>query len=61
VPARVNAAASPRPDYAALLDAAHQHLNAEMMLIWDNLNTHISTAMRRLIANRDWLHAIQLL
>jgi DDE superfamily endonuclease len=47
-------------DYAALLDAAHQYLNAPIVLIWDNLNTHISTAMRKLIAGRDWLHVIQL-
>ena len=47
-------------DYAALLDAAHQYLNAPIVLIWDNLNTHISIAMRDLIAARDWLHVIQL-
>jgi DDE superfamily endonuclease len=47
-------------DYAALLDAAHQYLKAEIVLIWDNLNTHISTAMRRLITSRHWLHVIQL-
>lgn len=47
-------------DYAALLDAAHQYLKAPIVLIWDNLNTHRSAAMRRLISNRDWLHVIQL-
>ena len=47
-------------DYAALLDAAHQQLGAPIVLIWDNLNTHISHAMRGLIAARDWLHVIQL-
>jgi putative transposase len=47
-------------DYAALLDAAHQQLGAPIVLIWDNLNTHISHAMRKLIATRDWLHVIQL-
>ena len=47
-------------DYAALLDAAHQHLKADLVVIWDNLNTHISAAMRQLIAARDWLHVIQL-
>ena len=31
-------------DYAALLDAAHQYLNAPIVLIWDNLNTHVSAA-----------------
>jgi transposase len=30
------------------------------VLIWDNLNTHTSAAMRELIAARDWLHVIRL-
>jgi transposase len=47
-------------DYAALLDAAHQQLGAPIVLVWDNLNTHISAAMRMLIATRDWLHVIRL-
>lgn len=47
-------------DYVALLDAAHQYLKAPIVLIWDNLNTHISAAMRKLVAGRDWLHVIQL-
>src|SRR6516225_2978529 len=47
-------------DYAALLDAAHQYLKAPIVLIWDNLNVHISAAMRELITTRDWLHVIWL-
>ncbi|MEV7096296.1 IS630 family transposase [Amycolatopsis sp. NPDC051045] len=47
-------------DYAALLDAAHQQLGGPIVVVWDNLNTHISTAMRKLIAARDWLHVIRL-
>jgi hypothetical protein len=47
-------------DYAALLDAAHQQLGGPIVLIWDNLNTHISAAMRELIDARDWLHVIRL-
>ncbi|MCC8243062.1 IS630 family transposase [Saccharothrix luteola] len=47
-------------DYAALLDAAHQYLHAEIVVIRDNLNTHISAVMRRLVTGRDWLHVIQL-
>ncbi|WP_432825484.1 IS630 family transposase [Dactylosporangium sp. CA-092794] len=47
-------------DYIGLLDAAHQQLNAPIVVIWDNLNTHISAAMRELIAARDWLHVIRL-
>jgi putative transposase len=47
-------------DYAALLDAAHQQLGGPIVLIWDNLNTHISHAMRKLVGARGWLHVIQL-
>jgi hypothetical protein len=47
-------------DYAALLDAAHQYLKAPIVVIWDNLNTHISAAMRQLITARNWLHVVQL-
>lgn len=47
-------------DYAALLDAAHQYLKAPIVLIWDNLNVHLSAVMRRLVAGRAWLHVIQL-
>ena len=47
-------------DYAALLDAAHRTLNTDIVLIWDNLNTHRSTAMRTLTARRPWLHVIHL-
>jgi putative transposase len=47
-------------DYAALLDAAHRQLGGPIVLIWDNLNTHTSAAMRDLIATRDWLHVIRL-
>jgi putative transposase len=47
-------------DYAALLDAAHQYLKAPIVVIWDNLNTHVSAAMRELADSRDWLHVIHL-
>jgi len=43
-----------------LLDAAHQQLDGPIVLIWDNLTTHVSAAMRELIAARDWLHVIRL-
>jgi hypothetical protein len=32
-------------DYANLLDAAHQYPKTDLVVIWDNLNTHISAAM----------------
>ncbi|MEV0325366.1 transposase [Micromonospora echinospora] len=47
-------------DYMALLDAAHQQLGGPIVLVWDNLNTHISAAMRQMIAARDWLTMIRL-
>ena len=41
-------------DYARLLDAAHQQLAGPIVLIWDNLPTHTSRAMRQLTATRSW-------
>lgn len=46
--------------YAQLLDAAHQQLGGPLVLIWDNLNTHVSSAMTALITARDWLTVVQL-
>jgi hypothetical protein len=34
-------------DYARLLDAAHRQLGGPIVLVWDNLNTHVSAAMPR--------------
>ncbi len=47
-------------DYARLLDAAHQQLGGPVVVVWDNLNTHVSRAMRELVAARDWLTVFQL-
>jgi hypothetical protein len=48
-------------DYAHLIAAAHTQLHAPVILIWDNLNTHISAAMRRFIqAHPDWLTEVRL-
>jgi len=47
-------------DYARLLDAAHQQLGGPIVLVWDNLNTHVSRAMRELITARPWLTVFQL-
>nr|WP_243726280.1 transposase [Actinomadura rubrisoli] len=47
-------------DYARLLDAAHQQLDGPIVLVWDNLNTHRSRAMRRLIDARPWLTVFRL-
>jgi transposase len=47
-------------DYARLLDDARQQLGGPVVLVWDNLSTHVSRAMRELIAARDWLTVFQL-
>jgi DDE superfamily endonuclease len=47
-------------DYARLLDAAHAQLGGPLVVIWDNLNTHVSRAMTDLIAARDWLTVYRL-
>ncbi|HJX45375.1 MAG TPA: transposase, partial [Geodermatophilus sp.] len=47
-------------DYAALLDAAHRQLGGPIVRVWDDLNTHVSTAMAELVAARPWLTVFQL-
>jgi putative transposase len=48
-------------DYAGLITAAHHQLHAPVILIWDNLNTHISAAMKTFISSHpDWLTVVQL-
>jgi putative transposase len=47
-------------DYARLLDAAHQQPGGPIVVVWDNLNAHVSGAMAGLIAARDWLTVCQL-
>lgn len=47
-------------DYAALLDAAHRRLGGPIVLVWDNLNTHRSAVMNRLLRAREWLYVVRL-
>jgi transposase len=47
-------------DYARLLDAAHQQLGGPVVVVWDNLNVHVSATMAGLIAARDWLTVYRL-
>ena len=47
-------------DYARLLDDAHQQLGGPLVVVWDNLNTHLSRAMAELVAALDWLTVYQL-
>jgi putative transposase len=45
---------------ARLLDDAHQQLSGPLVVVWDNLNAHVSRAMAELAAARDWLTIFQL-
>ena len=47
-------------DYARLPDEAHQQLAGPVVVVWDNLNAHVSGAMTELIAARDWLTVYRL-
>jgi transposase len=47
-------------DFARLLDAAHQQLAGPIVLVWDNLNVHVSGVMAELTAARDWLRVYRL-
>jgi transposase len=47
-------------DYRDLLHTAHAQLGGPIVVVWDNLNTHLTAGMRRFIAERDWLTAYQL-
>ncbi|WP_434091478.1 IS630 family transposase [Streptomyces bluensis] len=42
-------------DFIALIDGVHQLVKAPIVLVWDRLNTHVSHAIRELIAERAWL------
>ena len=48
-------------DYAGLIAAAHHQLKAPLIVVWDNLNTHVSAVMHEFTgAHPDWLTVIQL-
>jgi hypothetical protein len=47
-------------DYRDLIQTAHHQLGGPIVLVWDNLNTHLTAGMRRYIAERDWLTVYQL-
>ena len=48
-------------DYAGLITAAHQQLQAPVILVWDRLNTHVSAVMRAFIqAHPGWLTEVRL-
>jgi transposase len=43
-----------------LLCAVHTQLRASVILIWDNLNHHVSAVMRQFVADHNWLTVVQL-
>ncbi len=47
-------------DYHDLVQAAHDQLGGPIVLVWDNLNTHLTAGMRQFIARRDWPTVVQL-
>lgn len=47
-------------DFAELLDAAHQQLGGNIVLVWDNYTHHVDAAMRELIGRRSWLTVFRL-
>ena len=48
-------------DYARLITAAHRALNAPVIVVWDNLNTHRSRKMRAFTeARQEWLTIVEL-
>ncbi len=48
-------------DYAHLITAAHQQLQAPVILVWDRLNTHVSAVMRAFISSHPgWLTEVRL-
>ena len=46
--------------YRDLLIAAHKQLGGPIVLIWDNLNTHVCAAMKKFVAEHAWLTVYQL-
>jgi hypothetical protein len=56
--ARTSAKGSPRRTTPGC-STPHQQLAGPLVVVWDNLNSHVSAAMAELIA-RDWLTIFQL-
>ena len=47
-------------DYRDLAVRAHIQLGGPIVLVWDNLNTHLVVGMKRYAAEHDWLTVFQL-
>ncbi|GAA3494221.1 hypothetical protein GCM10019016_013200 [Streptomyces prasinosporus] len=53
MPGPTDAEAFPGKDYRDLIETAHQQLGGPIVLVRDNLNTHLTAGMRRCIDDRD--------
>ena len=47
-------------DYRDLVVRAHIQLGGPIVLVWDNLNTHLAAGMKKYAAEHDWLTVFQL-
>nr|WP_030247279.1 transposase [Streptomyces sp. NRRL S-350] len=47
-------------DYRDLAVRAHIQLGGPIVLVWDNLNTHLAAGMKQYAAEHDWLTVVQL-
>jgi putative transposase len=47
-------------DYMRLLCGVHAQLRAPLIVVWDNLNHHVSAVMRAFVDAHDWLTVVQL-
>ena len=47
-------------DYIGLLTSVHAQLRAPLILVWDNVNHHVSADMRAFVEDHDWLTVVQL-
>ncbi|MBA4867379.1 transposase, partial [Streptomyces sp. PSKA54] len=46
-------------DYRDLVVRAHIQLGGPIVLVWDNLNTHLAAGMKKFAAEHDWLTVFQ--
>jgi putative transposase len=47
-------------DYIHALTAAHQQLKAPIVVVWDNLGTHNTPAVRKFVDTHDWVTVFHL-
>lgn len=49
-----------REDYRDLLVRAHIQLDGSIVVVWDNLNTHLAAGLKRYEVEHDWLTTVRL-